>query len=47
VFVLAGQFDGFPFSEGGRSAAEVERDIEDLTDDGAHEFSLGLINLVE
>ena len=46
MFVLTGKFDGFPSPEGGRAAAEVERDIKNLAGDGAHQFSLGLVNLV-
>src|ERR1700730_11738397 len=46
AFVLAGKFDGFPFTEGRRAAAEVERNIKNLAGDSAHEFSLGLANLV-
>src|SRR5208282_509587 len=46
MFVLAGKFERFPFSESGRTAAKVERDIEDLAGDGADELSLGLLNLI-
>ncbi len=46
MFVLAGEFEGFPLSEGGRTAAEVKRDIENLAGDDADELSLGLANLI-
>ena len=36
----------YPLAEGWRAAPKVHGDVEDLTGDHPHEFSLGLLNLV-